>query len=1054
MNRENSIGIPLKFLEGGGHAGHNIRLLNWSNTPLGPIENWLPCLKTTLAMVLHSSLPMMLFWGEQFICFYNDPLYEKLGKHSANPDGMGKSVTEAWPDLWRFLKPLLRSVYARKESHLPEKIELPGPVMEQPSMAHWTLNATPVKDENGTTRGVLVICNETTGQNKLKHILENTNSCFAVLKGESFIIKELNIPTHYLIHEKNLIGTPLLTVLPELKEQNLMRELRQVLQTGRAYHGYEEPINFPDKYSHHKKLSYFNIDCSPFKTEAGKILEIAILATEVTHNVLAKHEAEQKIKETKERLELISKATQDVVWDWDLLTNKLWWNEGFKTLFKYTDKEIEIGIESWYNRIHPQEKSRVIGSIHDAINSGQEEWKAEYKFRRSDGSYAMVMDRAYILHDANKRPYRMVGAMQDITEQKEAEMKLTEVSAQNLETSSRLESILKNAPVGFALFNQRHEYLHVNEALAKINGIPPEEHKGKTIQDVLPGNSKSLTEILDKVFETKAPILNLEIKGETTNAPGVERSWLTSFYPVLIEDPAEVRFVGAAVLEITDRIKAEEALRESEKQFRDFSNHIQNLAWMAHGDGWIYWYNKRWYDYTGTTREEMEGWGWTKVHHPDHVARTTDFIRKAWQKGEAWELTFPLRRRDGNYHWFLTRVHPIKDEAEKIVRWIGTNTDIHQELETQKELKQSEYRLRQVSDFMPQIVWSTDAHGYHDFFNRRWYEFTGLGYEETKGENWAKVLHPDDLERTKKVWSNCLKTGNLYQIEYRMKRHDGKYRWLLARAMPLRLADGSIGRWYGTCTDIHDQRTMADKLEELVEERTKELKRSNDDLQQFAHVASHDLREPVRKIKIFEGALRDEFSHILPAQANVYLSKIRNATNRMVSMIEGVLQYSSVEGATLNNQRIHLNTVIQDIEADLDLVISEKKATLQYKDLPVIKGTPTLIYQLFYNLINNSLKFSDPQKPLIIEMRTNTIRMNNKPFHEIIFRDNGIGFKEIYAEAIFGTFTRLNPKDRYEGTGLGLALCKKIVERHGGAIYATGAEGVGAIFTILLPADL
>jgi PAS domain S-box-containing protein len=157
-----------------------------------------------------------------------------------------------------------------------------------------------------------------------------------------------------------------------------------------------------------------------------------------------------------------------------------------------------------------------------------------------------------------------------------------------------------------------------------------------------------------------------------------------------VDGSSEVKYVGAAVLEITDRIKAEQALRESEQQFRDFSNSIQNLAWMAHGDGWIYWYNQRWYDYTGTTIEQMQGWGWTSAHHPDHVQRTTAFIGKAWQTGEQWELTFPLRRKDGQYHWFLTRAYPIKDDQGNVTRWIGTNTDIHEKLQIQQELQQSQ----------------------------------------------------------------------------------------------------------------------------------------------------------------------------------------------------------------------------------------------------------------------------------------------------------------------------------------------------------------------------
>ncbi|MBS1662285.1 MAG: response regulator [Bacteroidetes bacterium] len=244
------------------------------------------------------------------------------------------------------------------------------------------------------------------------------------------------------------------------------------------------------------------------------------------------------------------------------------------------------------------------------------------------------------------------------------------------------------------------------------------------------------------------------------------------------------------------------------------------------------------------------------------------------------------------------------------------------------------------------------------------------------------------------------------------------------------------------------------RLEREVEERTKELKtlnfslrQSNEDLQQFAHVASHDLKEPVRKIKTFSNRLREEYAAALPEQARIFLSKIEQATGRMFSMIEGVLSYSFLNGGVEETGTVDLNKVLSDIESDLEVVIGERKATIERDVLPVVQGAELLLYQLFYNLINNSLKFVRAGVAPVIAIRAET----KGDTLGITLSDNGIGFEPEYAERIFNTFTRLHAKDKFEGTGLGLALCKKIVERHHGHIEATGMKNVGATFSITLP---
>jgi signal transduction histidine kinase len=248
----------------------------------------------------------------------------------------------------------------------------------------------------------------------------------------------------------------------------------------------------------------------------------------------------------------------------------------------------------------------------------------------------------------------------------------------------------------------------------------------------------------------------------------------------------------------------------------------------------------------------------------------------------------------------------------------------------------------------------------------------------------------------------------------------------------------------------------SEKMEHLVALRTNELARSNEDLQRFAHVASHDLKEPMRKISTFSSILLDEQKELLTDRGKLYLQKIENASRRMMAMIEGVLAYSTVSSSEQPFQPVYLGRVISDVENDLELAIIQKEAKVICQNLPTVAGIPLLLHQLFFNLLNNALKFAQPDTPPIITIKTITgsdrqLGSGRTCVH-IVVSDNGIGFDPAQAEHIFSVFTRLHTKDKFEGTGLGLALCKRIVERHGGEIYASSEAGHGASFHVLLPA--
>jgi signal transduction histidine kinase len=224
------------------------------------------------------------------------------------------------------------------------------------------------------------------------------------------------------------------------------------------------------------------------------------------------------------------------------------------------------------------------------------------------------------------------------------------------------------------------------------------------------------------------------------------------------------------------------------------------------------------------------------------------------------------------------------------------------------------------------------------------------------------------------------------------------------------------------------------------------------------------MKEPIRKAKLFTDRLRAEYGSFLPEKGLSYLERIQKATDRLTNMVEGVLNYSTINTSAQNIEAIHLDEIIKSIETDLELQIHAKKATISYSNLPAFEGAQFLIYQLFYNLVNNAIKFADETRSPTVVISGKEVQGKEllhlfpaKPdeiYVEINVADNGIGFDSAKAELIFSTFTRLHPRDQYEGTGMGLALVKRIVGRHQGFVYASSSKGEGASFTVLLPKTL
>jgi PAS domain S-box-containing protein len=411
---------------------------------------------------------------------------------------------------------------------------------------------------------------------------------------------------------------------------------------------------------------------------------------------------------------------------------------------------------------------------------------------------------------------------------------------------------------------------------------------------------------------------------------------------------------------------------------------------------------------------------------------------------------------NGDQKWILASASPLLNEAGELMMVLASSTDITFQKRAEEKIRESEENFRSLTQALPQLVWVTDAQGRQEYVTERWKEYTGLDPRDMK--TWAIIIHPDDSRSLASIWTSCIVNGNTYKAEARLKGKNGEYRWFYVHGEPICNEKKETIQWVGAFTDIHEQkmaeellRQSEEKLEFLVKKRTEELERSNEDLQQFAHVASHDLKEPIRKIKIFSDMLEEEINPQINDKAKLYLSKVQSAADRMLLMMEGVLRYAGLDGYEQEIEKINVNEIIESVETDLETVIQRRKAKIECDSLPVIPGYSILIYQLFYNLLSNALKFSRTDIAPHIQILYSKQIIGNRLFAQFVIKDNGIGFEPENSEKIFNSFSRLNSREDYEGTGLGLTLCKKIVSRHQGFLTAHGEPGLGAEFTVQLP---
>jgi PAS domain S-box-containing protein len=521
------------------------------------------------------------------------------------------------------------------------------------------------------------------------------------------------------------------------------------------------------------------------------------------------------------------------------------------------------------------------------------------------------------------------------------------------------------------------------------------------------------------------------------------------------------------------------AQNRTERALRDyFENATIGLHWV-NSDGIIVWANPAELKMLGYTEEEYVGQHISKFHYSRNVIK--DILLRLGHKETLHNYEAELLCKDGSLKHVAIN-SSVLWEGDKFIHTRCFTIDITEQKKAALAVKESEERFKMMANLVPLIIWTTDETGNCNFLNVRWKESTGKDVHEGLGQKWLDLVHPEDRDNIRQAWLKSSSKKRPFEAKFRYANGQGGYTINYANSSPRYNSSGNFAGYIGILQDISTQEQITSSLEKIVMDRTEDLNRRNAELRQaeralqeknnelqktnkelssFAHIASHDLQEPLRKIQTFTGRVLELEESNLSEKGKVFFTRIESAAERMRALIIDLLAYSKSTDATATFELTNLNTIWTEVVNELEIKIEEKKAKIENLGLPELRVVRFQFHQLLLNLMTNSLKFSKSDSVPHIVIRSgvvkgveigNPIAKPNQKYHHISFTDNGIGFDQQYADTIFEIFQRLHPKSEFEGTGIGLAICKKIVENHNGFITAEGNADQGATFHVYIPA--
>lgn len=1034
-------------------------------------------------LVENAPFPIGVYVGKEMrIELANESIIKIWGK---GPDVIGKTYTEILPELKDApIFKQVQTVYETGQSFHSQNTRIDILVDNVLKTSYFNYSFTPLYDINGKVYGVMNTAVEITDLFLAKQKIEESDKRFrdtvrqapvgiAILRGPDYVAEMANEAYLKLIDrdEKSFVGKPLYESLPEVKEV-VCDLLDGVLNTGIPFHGNEVPVPI-NRYGK-IEICYFDFLYHPLKEENGTISGILVTVTEVSEKV----EARKKIELNEDRLKIVVEASELGTWELNVKTRKPIYSQRYLEIIGGYKEEITLTHEELLAHLHPDDLHIRNKGFKEAIISGFLNYEVRVIWK--DQSIHWIEGKGKVFYDENQEPEKLIGTIRDITEEKKYQQKIEE-------SEKKLRNLIMQSPVPKAIL-RGDDFVIEMANFALLNNIWKKEEaevQGKKLFEIFPELQKQkYAEILKQVYETGKVYSESEsllFIGDEKNAGNP--FYVDLEYAPLRESDNSISGVRMTLIDVTEKVEARKKIEESEMRFRSLTESIPQLIWETDAEGGALFTSGKWVEYTGI-QPGVEG-AWEAMIHPDDFKENVRIWQNALITGEMYRCDVRMRRKDGSYRWHTVIGEPVYNIDNKIIKWVGAFTDIHtekaftHELEQQvtartRELIQMNESLRKseeryhlmVEEIQEYAILYLNRDGIIENWNVGAEKIKGYKADEIIGKYFAVFYTKEDQKNNlpEKLLNVAREKGKAIHEGWRTRKN-GNLFWASVVITAIHNKQGEVIGFSKVTHDLTDKKRADDtlKLNAMeLEQKNNELEEMNKELQSFAYISSHDLQEPLRKIQTFASQIVEKEAANLSENGLDKFKRMQNAAQRMQTLINDLLSYSR----TNIQERVFVKTdliqIIEEVKEDLKEELEQKNAVIEVKETSEVDIIPFQFKQLLYNLISNSLKFSDPDIPIKVKIKSEIKTgkdfnieklISYKNYCHIQVSDNGIGFESQYNKKIFEVFQRLHGRDRYNGTGIGLAIVKKIVENHNGFITASGIQNKGAAFDIYIPVN-
>jgi PAS domain S-box-containing protein len=676
---------------------------------------------------------------------------------------------------------------------------------------------------------------------------------------------------------------------------------------------------------------------------------------------------------------------------------------------------------------------------HD-VETGRQLWRemfdkgrlhVETHERKLDGTLMWIEGDYSCLYNSDGEIIGHFGIQRDVSARKRAE--------EDLRQSQRdLTDFVENAIVCLHWVDSDGTIIWANQAELDLLGYTREEYIGHSITE-FHADQTAIEDILQQLLSDR-PVQEYETELRCKDG---------SIRNVLIDSNSSWRndkFVRTRCFtrDITDRKRAEEALRQSEQRFRAIFDGTFQFMGVLTPEGRLTEANRTALDAIAANLEDVVGQPFWEtpwwVHSPVMQAQLKQAIAKA-AKGELVRFEAEHILADGTSVFVDFTLKPVFDEVGKVIMLIPEGRDISDRKQMEEALRESEQRLQSMLDNSTAVIYMKDTQGRYMMINRSYEVLFHLDRNEVKGKTDQDIFPKEIADAFQANDREVVAAGTALETEEVAPQDDGLHTYLTVK-FPLFNAEGAIYAICGMSTDISDRK----RGEVELQNQKQDLARSNDELQQFAYVASHDLQEPLRMITSYLELLERRYKGQLDDKADQFIAYAVDGAARMHTLINDLLSYSRVGTRVQQLEAVDCKEIVQNVLTNLQVTIAQSNAIVTQDPLPFLKADSSQLTQLFQNLISNAIKFKR-EEPCRIHIGAESI--NDQWLFSV--RDNGMGIDTQYMDRIFIIFQRLNSRAEYQGTGIGLAVCKKIVERHGGNLWVESTLGQGSTFYFTLP---